>query len=226
MFNDLTIVQRVRKSLELFPLLLTRSKESKLGIATIIWQNISFFLWMLDTWIEICWVTIDCWISHEKRRKTIFPSLINSLVSLLSVILNLKWALHFVLLHDEVRLQINQVCNIITRWLTDYQKASLSKDFTVGVSGGIDWVMVSTLCARTGLPVLLMKIQRSRAHVLWLTSNFANVTRPKVYLTEIFDTFEKIVFYVEVFLVNIRSRLWMAWTAETKCIQEMFLLLF
>lgn len=55
----------------------------------------------------------------------------------------------------------------------------------------------SLRCAITGLPVLLMGMQRSRAHILWLTANFTDIIGTKVNLTEVFDTFEKIVFCVE-----------------------------
>ena len=97
-------------------------------------------------------------------------------------------------------MQAEKVIEFITRWLSDYQKSSHAKGFAVGVSGGIDSAVVSTLCARTGLPVLVIEMpirqsnsemQRSRAHIQWLTSNFANVTGTEVNLTGVFETFEK-----------------------------------
>ena len=122
-------------------------------------------------------------------------------------------------------MQTEKVIEFITRWLSDYQKSSHAKGFTIGVSGGIDSAVVSTLCARTGLPVLVIEMpirqsnsemQRSRAHIQWLTSNFPNVTGTEVNLTEVFETFEKMVAtsevneknpYTEVALANTRSRL-------------------
>ena len=118
-----------------------------------------------------------------------------------------------------------KVIDFITQWLSNYQATSHSKGFVVGVSGGIDSAVVSTLCARTGLPVLLIEMpirqsnsekQRSRAHIQWLASNFSNVTGTEVDLTEAFETFEKTVTknevneknaYTEVALANVRSRL-------------------
>ena len=38
------------------------------------------------------------------------------------------------------------------RWLKDYYYMYAIKAFVVGVSGGIDSAVVSTLCAETGLP--------------------------------------------------------------------------
>ena len=46
----------------------------------------------------------------------------------------------------------------IVRWLKDYYWMHSLKCFVVGVSGGIDSAVVSTLCARTGLPLSLIHI--------------------------------------------------------------------
>jgi len=40
----------------------------------------------------------------------------------------------------------------IVTWLSDYLNNNGLKSFVVGVSGGIDSSVVSTLCAETGLP--------------------------------------------------------------------------
>jgi NAD+ synthase len=122
-------------------------------------------------------------------------------------------------------MQTEKVIEYIVKWLTDYHQSSHTKGFTVGVSGGIDSAIVSTLCARTGLPVLVIEmpirqssgeIQRSRAHIKWLTSTFPNVTGAEVNLTEVFDKFQdtfqkseinEINSYTEIALANTRSRL-------------------
>ena len=46
----------------------------------------------------------------------------------------------------------------IVRWLKDYYYMYSLKSFVVGVSGGIDSAVVSSLCARTGLPLSLIHI--------------------------------------------------------------------
>lgn len=122
-------------------------------------------------------------------------------------------------------MQIDKVIEHITKWLKDYHQSSRTKGFVIGVSGGIDSATVSTLCARTGAPVLVLEmpirqskgeVQRSRAHINWLTSNFPNVTGGEVNLTEVFGTFEKTVkenelnennASSEMALANMRSRL-------------------
>ena len=127
-------------------------------------------------------------------------------------------------------MQTQQVIDYIVKWLADYQQSSSAKGFVIGVSGGIDSAVVSTLCARTGHPVLAIEmpirqstseINRSRAHIEWLTSNFPNAKGAEVNLTEVFETFEKtflkndaneINAYTDVALANTRSRLRMVRT--------------
>lgn len=122
-------------------------------------------------------------------------------------------------------MQTEKVVEHITKWLKDYQESSHAKGFTIGISGGIDSAVVSTLCARTGAPTLVIEMpirqstgemQRSQAHANWLKSKFPNVTTAEVNLTEAFETFEKTFkkseinesnTYTEVALANTRSRL-------------------
>ena len=105
-------------------------------------------------------------------------------------------------------------------WLKDYVNQNNGlKCFVVGVSGGIDSAVVSTLAAKTGLPVyaLGMPIHQnsvqenlSDAHLDWLQNNFDNVIAHKFDLTKIFDEFKLTMreFGVDTHsLANSRSRL-------------------
>ena len=84
----------------------------------------------------------------------------------------------------------------IENWLNSYcEKAGLD-GFVVGVSGGIDSAVTSTLCARTGkkVKVLNMPILQapdqfslSAAHIEWLAEKFDNVTGETVDLTPAFQ---------------------------------------
>ena len=84
----------------------------------------------------------------------------------------------------------------ITAWLKDYVTKSGTKGFVVGVSGGIDSAVTSTLGARTGLPLLCCEmpihqnqsqVNRASRHIDWLIENFPNVSRVEIDLTPVFD---------------------------------------
>ncbi len=94
---------------------------------------------------------------------------------------------------DYYELKLN-----IVEWIKGYADKNKIKSLVVGVSGGIDSAVVSTLCAETGLPTytLGMPIHQnedqenlSDAHLDWLTWKYTNVTRLKFDLTNTFDTF-------------------------------------
>lgn len=105
----------------------------------------------------------------------------------------------------------------ITKWIKAYATKHQIKTLVVGVSGGIDSAVVSTLCARTGLPTVAvsMPIRQSKAthslslaHGQWLTKNFDNATHMTVDLTPTFRQFEKcFVNPSDLGLANSRSRL-------------------
>tara|TARA_B100000676_G_scaffold243442_1_gene245235 strand:+ start:200 stop:940 length:741 start_codon:yes stop_codon:yes gene_type:complete len=87
----------------------------------------------------------------------------------------------------------------IKNWMTDYIKSSGMNCFVVGVSGGIDSAVASTLAAETEYPVfaLGMPIHQkeeqetlSDAHLKWLSEKYSNVESHKVDLTNTFDTFK------------------------------------
>ena len=88
------------------------------------------------------------------------------------------------------------VTDHIVNWLKDYATKAGMKGFVVGVSGGIDSAVTSTLCARTGLEVLCLEMpihqaenQVSRAlnHIEWLQKNHSKVRMTQVNLTPVFD---------------------------------------
>ena len=86
----------------------------------------------------------------------------------------------------------------IVNWIKDYYWKYNIKALVVGVSGGIDSAVVSTLCAETGLPtyVLTMPLhskegntELSDAHAYQLVEKYSNVTLVNVDLTETYDKF-------------------------------------
>ena len=92
----------------------------------------------------------------------------------------------------------DQLAFDIDRWLKDYYYFHAIKAFVVGVSGGIDSAVVSTLCAKTELPtyVLTMPLHSKRentelsdAHAYKLVEKYSNVTLVNVELTRTYEAF-------------------------------------
>ena len=90
----------------------------------------------------------------------------------------------------------------IVAWIKDYADSNGIKSLVVGVSGGIDSAVVSTLCAETGLPTyaltmpLLSKKENtalSDGHALGLVNRYSNVTNVNVDLTETYKVFNLFV---------------------------------
>ena len=88
----------------------------------------------------------------------------------------------------------------IVRWLKDYywMHSGNIKAFVVGVSGGIDSAVVSTLCAKTGLPtyVVCMPLESthdnsklSEGHAKKLAEKYDNVTQVTVELSSAYYQF-------------------------------------
>lgn len=95
-------------------------------------------------------------------------------------------------------MQTEKIINHIVNWLADYLKNSHQNGFVIGISGGIDSAVTSTLCAMTGRPVLCLEMpihqapnQVSRAlnHIEWLQGNYPEVNSKSVNLTSVFDEF-------------------------------------
>jgi NAD+ synthase len=92
----------------------------------------------------------------------------------------------------------------ITGWILDYCSKMPNKpeSLVIGVSGGIDSAVVSTICAASGMKtkVLSMPIRQikeqddlSKAHCNWLVNNFKNVESVTVELDKVFDEFERAI---------------------------------
>ena len=110
--------------------------------------------------------------------------------------------------------------NFIKNWIKSYveKMPNPAKSLVIGVSGGIDSSVSSTLSAMTGLRtiVLSMPIKQkssqhdlSLAHQRWLQKNFKNVETHTIDLDDLFKTFEKSLenFSNEHGMANSRARL-------------------
>jgi len=108
----------------------------------------------------------------------------------------------------------------IKNWIKNYCNSMEKKPdcLVVGVSGGIDSAVVSTISAMTemrvkalSMPIKQLKFQDdlSRAHLKWLKSKFSNVDEVIINLDEVFNNFEKSLkdFNDEHAFANSRARL-------------------
>jgi NAD+ synthase len=59
---------------------------------------------------------------------------------------------------DSSTFRAEEINNHIVKWLSDYANNAKVKGFVIGISGGIDSALTSTLCAQTGLPVLCVEM--------------------------------------------------------------------
>ena len=107
---------------------------------------------------------------------------------------------------------LKQYCNSIK-----YQPVTL----VIGVSGGVDSAVTSTLSAKTGLKTIAVSMpikqnheqhELSIKHLEWLKSNFNNVCTKVISLDNVFSSFKEIMydFKNNLAFANSRSRLRMA----------------
>lgn len=99
-------------------------------------------------------------------------------------------------------MNVSKVAEHIVTWLKKYAENAKVNGFVVGVSGGIDSAVTSTLCAKTGLPTLCVEmpihqhinqVNRANEHIKQLRNRFENVTETEVDLTSTFENFKKVI---------------------------------
>ncbi len=108
----------------------------------------------------------------------------------------------------------------ISNWIKSYVKAMPSKaeSLVIGISGGIDSSVSSTLSAMTGMKTIVLSMpirQKSSQHDLslkhqnWLVKNFKNVEAYTINLDKLFETFESTLFSFnnEHGMANSRARI-------------------
>lgn len=119
-------------------------------------------------------------------------------------------------------MQTEKVIDHIVKWLKDYATNAKCKGFVIGISGGIDSAVTSTLCAKTGLDLLCLEmpihqapsqVTRASKHIDWLEQKFSGARRQMVNLTPVFDQLIEVLPPVDneedrfMSLANTRARL-------------------
>ena len=93
---------------------------------------------------------------------------------------------------------INKLSEYIEDWLVKYLRKSQMDGFVVGISGGVDSAVTSTICARTGYPTLCLEmpihqnksqVSKAKKHIQWLEKNYKNVSHHNLSLNKLFDEF-------------------------------------
>jgi NAD+ synthase len=117
-------------------------------------------------------------------------------------------------------MQTTAIINHISNWLKSYAQNAGVKGFVIGISGGIDSAVTSTLAAKTGLPLLCVElpihqnktqVERGLKHIAWLKESFENVSSVELQLSSVYDSFTSQLSdnesQNELALVNTRARL-------------------
>ena len=117
-------------------------------------------------------------------------------------------------------MKVSEKVKFITEWIKNYveKMPSRAESLVIGISGGIDSSVSSTLSAMTGLKTIVLSMpikQKSTQHDLsikhqeWLTKNFKNVEAHTLNLDELFNSFESNLskFNNDLGMANSRARL-------------------
>ena len=119
-------------------------------------------------------------------------------------------------------MDLSKVENHIISWLTSYLKESSLHGFVIGVSGGVDSAVTSTLCAKTGFPTLLLNMpihqkskqfDRSNDHIKWLKSKYKNVSSQELDLSSVLNSFSDVLnsnIQDHLSMANLRARIRMS----------------
>ena len=119
-------------------------------------------------------------------------------------------------------LQVEKANEFIVNWLKAYATNAKVNGFVVGISGGVDSAVTSTLCAQTGLKVVCVEmpihqaashVARGREHINQLMQRFPNVSRAESNLTSVFETLKEVLpndtqeHQLHLTLANTRARI-------------------
>ena len=120
-------------------------------------------------------------------------------------------------------MEVSKKIDFIKDWILNYVNSMPKKadSLVIGISGGIDSSVSSTLSAMTGLKTIVISMpikQKTTQHDLslkhqeWLKKNFKNVSGFTIELDDLFSTFEKTLsnFNNEHGMANSRARLRMS----------------
>ncbi len=100
----------------------------------------------------------------------------------------------------QIIMKTDKIIDYIVKWLKTYCDNFRLNGFVIGVSGGIDSAVTSTLCAMTGKDIVALsmpiyqspdQLSLSKEHINWLEQRFDRVKGVTMDLTAIFQSLEK-----------------------------------
>ena len=98
-------------------------------------------------------------------------------------------------------MKTKEIIKHIKKWIVKYHNESSTNGFVIGISGGVDSALTSTLIAETGIPLLCIEmpinqnnnqVERGKNHISWLKANYKNINSLECDLTEIFEKFKSL----------------------------------
>jgi NAD+ synthase len=106
----------------------------------------------------------------------------------------------------------------ISDWIKGYAEENNISSLVIGVSGGIDSAVTSTLAAMTGLETIVLsmpihqnetQVDLQQEHIKWLQSKYNNVVSLKFDLTPTYESFKATLnpYVNDLSLANTRARL-------------------
>ncbi len=128
-------------------------------------------------------------------------------------------------------MKVKETITYISNWIKQYTIDSKMHGNVIGISGGVDSAVTSTLAAMTGMPLMCVEmpiyqninqVERGKKHIEWLTKSFNNVETVEINLTPVFDSFKNMMPTKNISnlgLANTRARLRMTtlyYIAQTK----------
>ena len=130
---------------------------------------------------------------------------------------NYKYSIVFI---TNFHMKSKETIEYIINWIKNYVNDNKLNGLVIGVSGGVDSALTSTLCAMTGIKTICLnmpihqdekQITMSKSHIKWLKNKFNNVESSEIDLTNFFEEFKKKVDknypFSELALANSRSRM-------------------
>ena len=116
-------------------------------------------------------------------------------------------------------MKLENTRNFIVNWIKEYAQNNGIETLIVGISGGIDSALTSTLSALTGINTIVVsmpihqkkkEIDNAEKHSNWLTNQYPNVKKELIDLTVLFETFKQTIpskFHSQLNLANMRARI-------------------